>query len=58
MSPASDKPHAVTVHLVISYTPDKQIERVFLTEEQAIAYIKAYEASHDYYYEAEVLTPE
>jgi hypothetical protein len=53
---SEEKPHPVTVYLVIAYTPDKQIERVFRTQDQAIAYIKTYEASHDYYCEAEVLT--
>lgn len=53
--PAALKP--VIVHLVISYTPDKEIDRIFLTKEQALAYIEDYKESHDYFYEAETLNP-
>jgi predicted component of type VI protein secretion system len=43
------------VHLVISYRPDRYVERIFRDKASAIAYIEEYKANHDYFYEEAVL---
>lgn len=59
MSPPALSVHQspLTVYLIISYTPDKQIERVFATKKQATDYIAAFSNAHDYSYEELILEP-
>ncbi len=39
------------LHLVVSYSPEKRIERIFDCKDKAYAYIETYKENHEYFYE-------
>lgn len=39
------------LHLVVSYSPEKRIERIFDCKDKAFTYIETYKENHEYFYE-------